>query len=112
MEATRELVLSVAQRDFPTEDPATVIALLDAYGTEPHERERDRVHLAILRLSDGDAEKLLYWVGIAKQDYRDALAWAEYPSQMRAPVNPAPEISREIRQEDRKQYLAWLSKTQ
>lgn len=112
MLATRDLVLSVAKRDFPAEDPGTVIALLDAYGTEPHERERERVHLAILKLSEGNSEKLLYWVGIAKQDYRDALAWAEYPSQMRAPVSTEPALGREISENDRQQYLAWLSKTQ
>ena len=112
MTATRELVLSIIKRDFPTEDTEAVIARLDAYGKEPHERERERVHLAVLRLSEGDSAKLLYWIDIAKQDYRDALAWAEYPSQMRAPVNADPDQVKRISQEDRKQYLAWLSRTQ
>jgi hypothetical protein len=109
MTATRELVLSIVQRDFPAEDPGTMIALLDAYGAEPHERERERVHLAILKLSQGESAKLLHWIGIAKQDYRDALAWAEYPAQMRVPVNSDP--GPEILEDDRKQYLAWLTKT-
>ena len=50
---------------------------LNLYGTEPYEREADRVKLAIVMLSGGSEEKLRELVGIAKKDYRDILAWAE-----------------------------------
>ena len=105
---TRDRVLSVVKREFPTEDPETIVALLDAYGVEPHETGRDRVQLAILKLSQGDPEKLLYWIDIAKRDYRDVLAFAEYPGQMRAPLKLAPDLLQKIMEEDRTQYVAWL----
>ncbi|MFO0848923.1 MAG: hypothetical protein U0871_10285 [Gemmataceae bacterium] len=38
-----------------------------------------RVHLAILKLSGGDPAKVAEFIAAAKQDYRDVLAWAEYP---------------------------------
>ena len=77
-------------------------------GWKPHETGRDRVQLAILKLSQGDPKKLLYWIDIGKRDYRDMLAFAEYPSQMRAPLKPAPDLLRKIMKEDRTQYVAWL----
>jgi len=49
-------------------------------------------------------------VALAKTDYRDALAAAEYPLEFRASGRfepPAAEMDR-IRQEDRRQYLDWL----
>ena len=76
---TREAVLSAASRLFPDEDPVTVMAILDRYGTERHERERERVQLAILKLSAGNLDRLLHNVEVAKRDYRDVLWWAEYP---------------------------------
>ena len=37
------------------------------------------MQLAILKLSAGDEERLLYLTGVAKQDYRDVLMWADNP---------------------------------
>ena len=78
MSFTREDVLTAARRWFPNEDIATVESVLDIYGTETYERERERVQIAILKLSEGDVDKLLHFVQAAKQDYRDVLYWAEY----------------------------------
>ena len=58
---------------------ARVLELLDSYGVDPHERERERVQLDIVRLSAGSEEKLREYVTVAKHDYRDVLFWAEYP---------------------------------
>jgi hypothetical protein len=55
--------------------------LLDDYGMEPDERERERVQLDILKLSDGNEEKVREYVAVAKRDYRDVLFWAEYPEE-------------------------------
>ena len=68
---------------FGEDKLAEVLAVLDEYGTESHEREVDRVKLAILQLSEGNTEKLLYWVKTAKVDYRDPLAAQEL-----GPVSP------------------------
>ena len=57
--------------------------LLDVYGVEAYEHERERVQLAILKLSEGNEEKLREFVAVAKRDYRDVLFWAENPEESR-----------------------------
>ena len=52
MKYTRELVRSKAQMVFPDRDVDDIMAELDAYGADPNEPERDRVQLAILKLSE------------------------------------------------------------
>ncbi len=76
---TRDDVRAMADAMFPNEAPGVIMSILDEYGTESHERERDRVQRAVLFLSAGDTDKLLHNVNVAKQDYRDVLMWAEYP---------------------------------
>jgi len=75
MTNTREDVVAAVHTAFPGSDAATVLGVLDLYGTESHERERERVQLAILALSEGSEDKLLYFVQAAKTDYRDILHW-------------------------------------
>ena len=58
-----------------------MLELLDSYGVEPYERERERVQLAVLKLSEGNEEKVREFVTVAKRDYRDVLFWAEYPEE-------------------------------
>ncbi len=60
---------------------ARVLELLDSYGVEPYERERERVQVAILQLSAGSEAKVREYVAVAKRDYRDVLFWAEYPEE-------------------------------
>ena len=60
---------------------ARVLELLDNYGVESYERERERVQVAILKLSAGSEEKVREYVAVAKRDYRDVLFWAEYPEE-------------------------------
>ncbi len=60
---------------FSGPDSEAANELLQQYGLEPHERERERVQLAIVELSAGDIEKLRYFVTVAKTDYRDILHW-------------------------------------
>lgn len=92
-------------------DRTGVETLLAAYGVEPYEREADRVRLAVLKLSGGDADALQANLALAKQDYRDVLMMAEYPSQAAAPtwaMTPdSPEL-KALMEEDRRRYLAWL----
>jgi hypothetical protein len=77
MTHTREEVLALARAIFGESNLAKVLDALDGYGTESYEREVNRVKLAILRLSEGKTEKLLYWIKAAKVDYRDPLAAQE-----------------------------------
>ncbi len=73
---SRGAVLTAIARYFPQEDLQVVMDVLDAYGVEPYERERERVQLAVLDLSSGDVDDLLHYVNEAKKDYRNVLWWA------------------------------------
>jgi len=85
----------------------------DLYGADGGERETQRVRLAVLKLCGGDLNELLEMIEAAKDDYRDVLAWAESPNQLRtSPAELAAmplEASNEVRESDRRQYLAWLT---
>ena len=66
----------------------------------------------VLKLSEGDADKLKENIELARIDYRDVLAYAEYPEQMRAGPGkwkPGERGLDEIRRRDRAQYEAWLA---
>ena len=79
----REEVVALAQEMFGEGRLDEVLAMLDEYGTEAHEHEVNRVKLAILRLSGGKTDRLMYWVKAAKVDYRDPLA-----AQQLGPLSP------------------------
>jgi hypothetical protein len=71
-------------------------------------REKNRVHLALLKTCGGDIGRLRGYVRGAQADYRDTLVAAEYPEEGQAsPKTPASELG-EIRKRDREQYEAWL----
>ena len=74
MAHTRNEVLTAAKSAFPGVDAAEIVAVLDRYGITAGERERERVQLTIIALSDGDRGKLERLVEEAKGDYRDILA--------------------------------------
>src|SRR6266498_260400 len=115
MNPDRDLVLTKMKETFPQEDSEEVLAVLDLYGEESYERERERVQLAILKLSHGSMDELLSNVEVAKQDYRDILAYAEYPHEMRRSADEIRRMSADeaqsIRDKDRQQYLEWLDKS-
>src|SRR3989442_591163 len=82
----------------------TILDLLDLYGKGPHEREKERVQLAMVELSAGNKEKLTYMVQIAKTDYRDILAWKE--------LGPLSEANGEKLQKDARSLIErWGKKT-
>jgi len=71
--------------------------------------EGERVALACLKLAGSDPGRLQACVGAALADYRDILAWAESPRQMRlGPTAPA-KAQAQARREDAEEYAAWLS---
>jgi len=84
MPATREDVLAAVAAAFAADGVPAVLAQLDCYGVQPHERERERVQLAIVALAAGDATTLRDLVQLAKRDYRDILLW-----QASGPLTPA-----------------------
>jgi len=83
MAHSRDEVAAAVEKAFPESAHARVLDLLDTYGVESYEREGERVQLAILKLSEGNEEKLREFVAVAKRDYRDVLFWAENPEEAR-----------------------------
>ncbi len=77
MTNTGDAVIEAVTRLFGEAELASVLATLDQYGTEPYEREPERVQIALVTLAAGDKEALSKLVRIAKQDYRDILCWAQ-----------------------------------
>ena len=78
------------------------------YGTRPYHQEKERVWLAILKLYDENRETSLpTWINTARGDFRDVIAWAEYPNAMKH--GPFAE-NKEIRKREKEQYEEWLNK--
>lgn len=77
MKLTRRVVRALA-RSFPLSKHSAAFKALCGY-TENQETER--VQLAILAMANGDLDELRRMVEVANTDYRDALAWAEYPEE-------------------------------
>ena len=105
-------VLRKIKKMWPDADPQEILDLLNEYGTESYETGRTRVQLGILKLSRGDRERLPDLVKMAKVDWRDVLAYSEYPEEMRTDptrMRDMPkEEARSIRERDRRQYEKWL----
>jgi hypothetical protein len=99
--------------------------ILDQYGVESYEKGRARVQLAILKVfqegttgqesGEQKLERLRGLVRAAKCDYRDVLAWAEYPEQIKMGFiemkKLTPQEGKALRKRDREQYLRWLNET-
>src|ERR1700682_5412681 len=75
MANTRDDVVAAVRAAFASSDLATSLGGLGLQGAESHERERERVQLAIVTLSEGSEDKLLYFLQSAKSDSRDVLCW-------------------------------------
>lgn len=71
-------VIDMVEKEFSPEDRDGVLQILSLYGTEDYEREKERVLLAVLNLSNGSREAVADYVDRAKRDYRDVLFWSEY----------------------------------
>ncbi|HYP29406.1 MAG TPA: hypothetical protein VE262_22030 [Blastocatellia bacterium] len=72
---TARQVIDRVNKDFPAEDADEVLAVLADYGKAEYEKsDQEFIRLAILRLANGDKQKLPSLVKMAKLDYRDILA--------------------------------------
>lgn len=78
-ESAKAQLLEAIQQTFPEAEPEAILEVLNRYGQAPHEREQHRVQMAILKVSQGDLDKLNAALKLAKEDYRDILMQAEYP---------------------------------
>jgi hypothetical protein len=103
----------IVRRDFPSAEHATILAILHQYGTDDWEHERTRVQLAILKLANGSVAELRDHVAMAKEDYRDVLAAAEYPlafAQWPRWDAVSPNERQRIHDADWEQYQQWLAR--
>jgi hypothetical protein len=82
--------------------------ILGGYGREAREREPDRVRLAILKLAGAALRPVEKFTGYAREDYRNILAWAEYPRQAREWVMPGADEKQKLIEADRTEYENWL----
>jgi hypothetical protein len=112
-EVTEKDVERIAIRDFGKERLALVMEILQEYGKQEwNSPGSPRVRLAILKLADGDLEKLKVHTKIAIQDFRDVLAMAEYPRFMtEIGFNEVDKkVENEVINDDWKQYREWFEK--
>jgi hypothetical protein len=110
---TRADVERIVRREFSPDRELEILAMLSEYGTEEWHGEPDRVHLAILKLSGGDLERLRMQVETAKSDYRDVLGPAEYPGYTKHMFRIdrlSADEQQKIIDADWKQYQDWFSK--
>ena len=88
-----------------------VEAILSRYGKDGVDREPKRVRLAVLKLAGRDLEAIKMNLGFALGDYRDVLAWAEYPKAIKSNSWRLPAGSPEKKKlnlADKRQYQEWL----
>jgi ribosomal protein L12E/L44/L45/RPP1/RPP2 len=94
---------------FPDDNHRESAALiLDGYGVEKHEPEPERVRLAILKLSGNDMNEIIKTTKSAKVDFRDVLAWAEYPRQSKKRPMPEGPNKQKLIEADREEYEQWV----
>ncbi|MBI3652478.1 MAG: hypothetical protein HY231_15770 [Acidobacteria bacterium] len=107
---SQELVRSKVQQLFPAPQWATVFRIIGFADQSPDAIGQARVQLALLKLSAGDVDQLSYFATVAKLDFRDVLAWAEYPNAFhQLDFLDLDETTRQqVAQKDRQQYIAWL----
>jgi hypothetical protein len=82
------------------------------HGGESWHREPARVRLAILKLAQGNLKSLRAALKTANEDFRDVLAYAEYPAYLQD-VNPSdadPAKRRRAIDADWQQYRGWLER--
>jgi hypothetical protein len=108
-EPSRDLAHKKLRDCFPNSGEASdALKILDAYGTEIWHREKNRVHLALLKVSEGSLENLRLHTRGAQTDFRDTLVLAEFPEEGRASSKTPADEMIAIRVRDRNQYEAWL----
>lgn len=112
MKPSRDLLLAKARAVFPDRDPEAVLAELERHGSTRSPRTKNRVLLAILKLTDEmPAPDLGKAIELAGRDHRDVIAWAETPETMRSRAALGTPERERLTEADRRQYEAWLRKT-
>ena len=111
-------VLRIIERDFPVEERSEVWNRLKQYKNllrpAATDDENARVHLAILKLCDGQLSHVCKLVDQAYQDFRDVLSPAEYPEFHKIGFvgidRLTPQEKDELIKRDWDQYHKWLDR--
>ncbi len=116
MKPSSELVNKKIKVYWPNDFDAVKSQLHTLKNKDSTEEGLARVQLAVLKLSAGDRERLTKYIEAALQDWRDVLAWAEYPMQMKSKplthfnlTKDEQKEAKAIRKADCEQYEAWLN---
>jgi hypothetical protein len=105
----RKILDEKIQLYFPeNESQSVILNELKKYGVEKHEIEIDRVYLSIIKCANGNIDKIGEFVKIAKHDYRDIIARAEYPNQFENGFTDDKELSKILEKKDKKQFQEWI----
>jgi len=109
---TTEDVNRIIRRDFGDNRIAEVQAILSRYGANDWQREKARVHLAILKLAKGDLDCLKQQMEAASSDYRELLCNAEYRRYSDLPwsTNRDPKTEQQAIRDDWDEYQDWLAR--
>ena len=88
------------------------MSILAEYRSDTWHREMHRVHLAVLKLAASTLDALRQEIETAKCDYRDVLAYAEYPRYSREiGFDDVPaSLKRDVIEDDWRQYESWLTR--
>ena len=111
---TDEDVKRIVLRDFGEAQSSLVFSILDEFGQQPWNAGLGlpRVRLAILKLANGEIDRLRLETKTAIEDCRDVLAPAEYPrwtSEIgfdKVPIS----LQSDVVNYDWKQYCEWLGR--
>ena len=109
----REVVEAKVKSLFPSHDPAEILRLLDE--DVPSFWGRERMQLNILKLSDGDLDRLRHYIEVARsgRDFMQVIDLSEYPESSRVGIHDKGLFyggHKRLIERDLRQYLNWLKK--
>jgi hypothetical protein len=111
-QVTHKDVKRIALRDYGKAQLSQVLSILDEFGKQEWNNPSARVRLAILKLANGDLNKLMDNTKVAIEDFRDVLSAAEYPRYSREigfdEVDK--DYKRAVIDDDWRQYRQWLER--
>ena len=98
----------IVHREFGDANASRALAILDEYKSDSG--SASRVQLAVLKLAAGDIVVLKREIETAKLDYRDVLAYAEYPRYTREIGfhDVQESLKQVVIDDDWRQYDSWL----
>jgi hypothetical protein len=105
-QVTHADVVRVVARDFPQTAALEVLSLLRQFQNlvqpEATDDQNARFHLAILKLAEGQLDRISELVSVANLDFRDVISYAEYPAFM---ANGAFVGADRLNEKERKQLI-------